>query len=116
MRNTTTETINNFNLSDLIPKKQPTMIPEPNTTKVVLNQILNNDLPYTQEEKQEVREETNNYTLNDYRLFNKILKEIKEHNQNNTITINKNLEYRLITKYSTETYNMFKTMLKIYSN
>ena len=45
-----------------------------------------------------------------------MLKEIKEHNQSNTITIDKDLEYRLITKYSTETFNMFKKMLQIYSN
>ena len=43
--------------------------------------------------------EKNTYTLNDYRIFNKMLKDIKEHNQNNSITIDKNLEYRLITKY-----------------
>ena len=56
------------------------------------------------------------YTLNDYRIFNKMLKDIREHNENNSIIIDKNLEYRLITKYSSETYDMFKTMLKIYSN
>ena len=45
-----------------------------------------------------------------------MLKDIREHNQSNSITIDKNLEYRLITKYSSATYDMFKTMLKIYSN
>ena len=56
------------------------------------------------------------YSLNDYRIFNKMLKDIKEHNQSNTIQIDKMLEYRLITKYSSETYDMFKRMLKNYSN
>ena len=51
-----------------------------------------------------------------YRIFNKMLKDIREHNHNNSITIDKNLEYRLITKYSTETYDLFKRMLKNYSN
>lgn len=45
-----------------------------------------------------------------------MLKDIREHNHNNSITIDKNLEYRLITKYSTETYDLFKRMLKNYSN
>ena len=44
-----------------------------------------------------------------------MLKDIREHNESNSISIDKNLEYRLITKYSTETYDMFKKMLKIYS-
>lgn len=61
-------------------------------------------------------EERDTYTLNDYRIFNKMLKDIKEHNKGSVISIDKNLEYRLITKYSTEKYNMFKKMLKIYSN
>ena len=109
-----TEVANNsFNLSDLVPKKPEVVIPQPMTSDVIFEHILNNDLPVIQEEK---NDETSHYTLNDYRLFNKILREIKEYNQNNTVTIDKNLEYRLITKYSTETYHMFKTMLKIYSN
>ena len=45
-----------------------------------------------------------------------MLKDIKEHNGNNSVTIDKMMEYRLITKYSNEAYDMFKTMLKIYSN
>ena len=100
-----------FTLSDLIPQKQEKLIPEPMPSNVFVEPIFNNELSNSQN-----NEETDNYTLNDYRLFNKMLKQIKEHNQNNTVTIDKDLEYRLITKYSTETYNMFKKMLKIYSN
>ena len=114
-----------FDLSAFIPKKQevkPITImnnPTNNNTNQIFEQILNNELPLIKEEETPVSvvEETKNtYTLNDYRIFNKMLKDIREHNQSNSITIDKNLEYRLITKYSTETYNMFKTMLKIYSN
>ena len=102
---------NIFTLSDLIPKNQETIIPQPlSTNNIILDEITNDEIP------QKEKEETNTYTLNDYRLFNKMLKEIKEHNENNTVTIDKDLEYRLITKYSTETYDMFKKMLKIYSN
>ena len=107
------QTTDNFNLSELIPQKQPYVVPTPMSSDVIFEKILNNDLPVIKEEK---HDETDQYTLNDYRLFNKILKEIKEYNHNNTVTIDKNLEYRLITKYSTKTFNMFKGMLKIYSN
>ena len=105
-----------YSLEDLTPPVQEKVIPNVVSTGDVFNNILNNTLPYIHNEVKEEVVSTNNYTLNDYRLFNKILKEIKEHNNNNTVTINKDLEYRLITKYSTETYNMFKDMLKIYSN
>lgn len=95
----------NVNLNELIPQQQPSIIPVPIITNENTNYNLNIE-----------KEETNNYTLNDYRIFNKMLKEIKEHNHSNNIIINKDLEYRLITKYSTETYNMFKKMLKTYAN
>lgn len=110
---------NSFDLSSFIPKKQERQIVTPVSNRnAVLDQILNNNLPYIQEdpEKMKLENEKNTYTLNDYRIFNKMLKDIKEHNQNNSITIDKNLEYRLITKYSTETYDLFKRMLKNYSN
>ena len=96
----------NFNLNDLIPVTHDTIIPTPKTNEIIVEQ----------EEKKEENISTDNYTLNDYRIFNQILKEIKEQNNNNNIIINKELEYRIITKYSTETYQMFKQMLKIYSN
>ena len=108
-----------FDLSSFIPKKQERQIVTPvSNSNTVLNQILNNSLPYIQEDPEQIKleNEKNTYTLNDYRIFNKMLKDIKEHNQNNSITIDKNLEYRLITKYSTETYDLFKRMLKNYSN
>lgn len=115
---------NSFDLSSFIPKKQevkPISISTNNTTSQIFEQILTNELPVIKEESQptptpSIEDTKNTYTLNDYRIFNKMLKDIREHNQSNSVTIDKNLEYRLITKYSTETYNMFKTMLKIYSN
>lgn len=110
---------NSFDLSSFIPKKPERQIITPmNNNNTVLEQILNNSLPYIQENPEQIKleEEKNTYTLNDYRIFNKMLKDIREHNHNNSITIDKNLEYRLITKYSTETYDLFKRMLKNYSN
>lgn len=113
---------NNFDLSAFIPKRQevkPLSIDNNNDTNQIFEQILNNELPYIKEESKGVElveDVKNTYTLNDYRIFNKMLKDIKEHNGSNSVTIDKMLEYRLITKYSNETYDMFKTMLKIYSN
>ncbi len=110
-----------FDLSSFIPKQPEKQIIHPNPSTPILEQILNNNLPFIQEqpatsEIDELEIEKNTYTLNDYRIFNKMLKDIKEHNQSNSMIIDKNLEYRLITKYSSETYNLFKRMLKNYSN
>lgn len=118
---------NSFDLSAFIPKKQGvkplSTLEEKTNTNQIFEQILKNELPYIKEEakveveaKSKEEDVKNTYTLNDYRIFNKMLKDIREHNGSNSVTIDKMLEYRLITKYSTETYNMFKTMLKIYSN
>lgn len=122
---------NTFDLSSLIPKKQEIKPIISNyesnqtttNTHELFERILKNDLPLTYSEsiKQEIKSapietDKDTYTLNDYRIFNKMLKDIREHNQSNSVQIDKNLEYRLITKYSTETYDMFKKMLKIYSN
>lgn len=97
-----------LNTTDFIPTQPEKTILEP--------VITNEEYTSTIEQTKEHNSETDNYTLNDYRLFNQILKDIKNHNQSNTVTIDKNLEYRIITKYSTETYDMFKKMLKIYSH
>ena len=107
---------NSFDLSSFIPKQNELALLTTNIT------MSNNNIPLIKEEskstvlKTTVLEERDTYTLNDYRIFNKMLKDIKEHNDGSVISIDKNLEYRLITKYSTEKYNMFKKMLKIYSN
>ena len=83
-----------------------------------LNDLFSSIIGDNKQEVIEIEEEkeTNNYTLNDYRIFNKMLKDIKEYNNSNRIVLDKNLEYRLITKYSNETYESFKKMLKVYSN
>jgi hypothetical protein len=57
-----------------------------------------------------------NYTLNDYRIFNKILKDIQRTNNSNIINIDRSLEIRLLMKYTEEEYSLFKGMLKSYSN
>ena len=114
---------NSFDLSAFIPKKQeikPINTLRETANEQIFNQILNNELPLIKEDVKPVvpsiEETKNTYTLNDYRIFNNMLKDIREHNQSNSVVIDKALEYRLITKYSTKNYDMFKTMLKIYSN
>ena len=110
---------NSFDLSSFVPKKQVNVFNTQERSNLIFEQILNNKMPLTKEEPKTIpleEQEKNTYTLNDYRIFNKMLKDIKEHNQSNVIQIDKNLEYRLITKYSNETYLMFKRMLKNYSN
>lgn len=117
---------NTFDLSSFIPKQQEVRpiydFNTSNSTNQIFEQILRNELPVVREEttpnvgKSEIELEKDTYTLNDYRIFNKMLKDIREHNESNSIRIDKNLEYRLITKYSTETYQMFQKMLKVYSN
>lgn len=116
----TSETLNNydttFDLSSFIPRKKEVAPINKEENNTIFNQILNNELPLIKEEPVEKVSEKDSYTLNDYRIFNKMLREIKEHNNSNIITIDKNLEYRLITKYSNETYLLFQKMLKNYSN
>ncbi len=109
-----------FSLNDLIfasrpEEKEEIKIEEPKVnSEELLNQLLNNGLPIIHEVEEE--KEKDNYTLNDYRIFNKILKDIRETNHSNIISIDKELEYRLKNKYSEEEYNLFKLMLKNYSN
>ena len=107
---------NTFDLSAFIPKKQEVSPIQSmtNQTDQIFDQILKNETFVDYGES--IKSEKDSYTLNDYRIFNKMLKDIREHNESNSISIDKNLEYRLITKYSTETYHMFQKMLKIYSN
>lgn len=95
---------------------------------LLLDKLLNNGLPLIRDDvTNEIVEESkpinleretdkNSYTLNDYRIFNKILKDIRENNNSNVISIDRSLELKLLMKYSAEEYSLFKGMLKNYSN
>ena len=83
-------------------------------SNIMLDRLLNNGLPLIEEEKKE--EEKNTYTLNDYRVFNKMLKEVREMNNSNIINIDSRLDLRLKLRYSEEEYSLFKRMIKNYSN
>lgn len=95
---------------------------------LLLDKLLNNGLPLIRDDvTNEIVKESkpinleretdkNSYTLNDYRIFNKILKDIRENNNSNVISIDRSLELKLLMKYSAEEYSLFKGMLKNYSN
>ena len=117
--NATTDT-SSFDLSAFIPNKESrNTISYPT---ISLEEIGGREEEYSRDNKIEstpkeiLPQDKDFYTLNDYRIFNKMLKDIREHNHSNSLVIDKDLEYRLITKYSTETYHLFKKMLKSYSN
>lgn len=110
-----------LNIKEEIPT--PTVEPEV-TSDILLDKLLHNGLPIIKENKETIKEEVKeispitkeDYTLNDYRIFNKMLKEVRDNNDGNIIKINKELEQKLIAKYSYQEYGLFKGMLKNYSN
>lgn len=115
------ESIPTLNIKEEVSK--PTVEPEV-TSDILLDKLLHNGLPIIKENKEIIKEEAKeispitkeDYTLNDYRIFNKMLKEVRDNNGGNIIKINKELEQKLIAKYSYQEYGLFKGMLKNYSN
>lgn len=115
------ESIPTLNIKEEVSK--PTVEPEV-TSDILLDKLLHNGLPIIKENKEIIKEEVKeispitkeDYTLNDYRIFNKMLKEVRDNNGGNIIKINKELEQKLIAKYSYQEYGLFKGMLKNYSN
>lgn len=124
---------NDFNLEDLaMPRNKNVHIVSPVNNEnealkpdanILLDKLLNNELPLIKEETPKPtvevaprKEAKDNYTLNDYKIFNKILKDIKEFNNSNIISIDRNLDLILKAKYTEAEYNLFQGMLKNYSN
>ena len=114
-----------FNLDDLVisidnnevEKIDNTPELEPQVdSNILLDRLLNNGLPLIEENKEEINDNKNNYTLNDYKTFNKMLKEVRDMNNSNIINIDSRLDLRLKLRYSEEEYNLFKSMIKSYSN
>ena len=110
-----------FNLNDFIQKSDNIVKEEVDDVVKrpidALDMILNNSLPVIKEETtQEIEKNIDTYTLNDYKTFNKMLKEIRMYNIGSIVNIDRVLEMRLLDKFSNEEYNLFKRMLKNYSN
>ena len=116
----TNELKDTFSLNDLIFTSNNTIINEEpevtNSNDNLLDKFLNNNIPLIQEVEEPKLEEKIEYTLNDYKIFNKILKDIRNINNSNVISIDKELENKLINKYPEDEYNLFKVMLKEYSH
>lgn len=111
-----------FNLNDLVARstnylKDSMNIEVENNIKDkdkpndIVDMLINNAVPVIKNEK--TKEE---YTLNDYKTFNKMLKEIRLYNLGSIVNIDRGLELRLLDKFSQDEYNLFKNMLKNYSN
>ena len=93
-------------IQDITKKEVQEEIPATN----FLDLVINNTMPLVTEKEEET------YTLNDDKTFNNMLKEIKLYNLSNNVTIDKNMELRLLNKFGNEDYSLFKRMLKSYSN
>ena len=89
------------------------------------DKILNNKIPVIREEvvtenvtvKEDVsinKVETNeSFTLDDYKLFSKMLQTVRENNGNKQeLTLNDCLSINLLSRFSVKEYNLFKKMLK----
>jgi len=111
--------------------------------KTVLDKILSNTLEHVEEEKPIVLKETpkkninddlekilsvrrsiidsktesiNNYTLDNYKLFSRMLKESIKINNKTSIRMEDMLNLDLLNMFSYEEYSLFKKMLKSFSN
>ncbi|MBR3162036.1 MAG: hypothetical protein IKF19_04830 [Bacilli bacterium] len=113
----------NFSLEDLVISiteddldKENNIIEPQVDSNILFDRLINNGIPLIKEEKNDVIDEKNTYTLNDYKTFNKMLKEIREMSNTNIINIDSRLDLRLKLRYSEDEYNLFKSMIKSYSN
>ena len=77
---------------------------------------MKNELPLIEDDKREIVDDKDAYTLNDYKTFSKMLKEVRDMNDSNIIRLDSRLDLRLKLRYSEEDYNLFKSMIKSYSN
>lgn len=79
----------------------------------MLNQILINTLPI---QKETVKLEDETFTLSDYKIFSKMLKEAIKLNNSTVLNVSDMLNINLLNKFSFEEYSLFKKMLKSYTN
>ena len=83
---------------------------------MLFDRFINNELPLIEDDKREIVDDKDAYTLNDYKTFSKMLKEVRDMNDSNIIRLDSRLDLRLKLRYSEEDYNLFKSMIKSYSN
>lgn len=97
--------------NNVLEEKEPVV-----DSDILFDRLINNGLPLIEEKSNDNEKDKSTYTLNDYKVFNKMLKEIREMNNSNIITIDSRLDLRLKLRYSEEEYSLFKRMIKNYSN
>ena len=106
-----------INIMDDLEEPVNIAVEEPKVdSNILLDRLINNGLPLIESDVEEKELSKNSYTLNDYKTFNRMLKEIRDMNNSNIINIDNRLDLRLKLRYSEEEYNLFKTMIKNYSN
>ena len=114
----------NFNLNDLVISisddelinNEPVVEEAKVDSNILFDRLINNGLPLIEDNDKKTEDAKNSYTLNDYKTFNKMLREVREMNDSNIINIDSRLDLRLKLRYSEEDYNLFKNMIKSYSN
>ena len=114
----------NFNLNDLVISisddelinNEPVVEEAKVDSNILLDRLINNGLPLIEDNDKKTEDAKNSYSLNDYKTFNKMLREVREMNDSNIINIDSRLDLRLKLRYSEEDYNLFKNMIKSYSN
>lgn len=74
----------------------------------ILDQILQNALPL----QEDANKKSDKFTLNDYKLFSKMLKEVLRMHMGSTIKINDLMDADLLVKFGHEDYSLYQKMLK----
>ena len=74
----------------------------------ILDQILQNALPL----QEDVNKNSDKFTLNDYKLFSKMLKEVLRMHMGSTIKINDLMDADLLVKFGHKDYSLYQKMLK----
>ena len=74
----------------------------------ILDQILQNALPL----QEDANKNSDKFTLNDYKLFSKMLKEVLRMHMGSTIKINDLMDADLLVKFGHEDYSLYQKMLK----
>ena len=74
----------------------------------ILDQILQNALPL----QEDADKNSDKFTLNDYKLFSKMLKEVLRMHMGSTIKINDLMDADLLVKFGHEDYSLYQKMLK----
>ena len=74
----------------------------------ILDQILQNALPL----QEDADKNSDKFTLNEYKLFSKMLKEVLRMHMGSTIKINDLMDADLLVKFGHEDYSLYQKMLK----